>query len=214
MWTRFGGARDERDRGFTLIELLVVVIIVGVLAAIAIPVFLNQRRKGVDASLKSDLRTVAGLVETWMVDNTQSVIPGQVYFTGTPAVAGAGTVPFQITFTPSPGNFIVLSPLLAFVGVIVSMARIGVRRLRLAVPRVVMRLGSTLLTTRSVGAWLVVLRPEIFGVGRFVSDGHGFGVRVVFSRGSCGLVGGVVGWCGGAVVGRVVTGLVCGWGLR
>jgi len=49
----------KQDEGFTLIELLVVIIIIGILAAIAIPVFLNQRKKGVDASLKSDLRTVA-----------------------------------------------------------------------------------------------------------------------------------------------------------
>jgi type IV pilus assembly protein PilA len=110
MWTRFAVARDERDRGFTLIELLVVVIIVGVLAAIAIPVFLNQRKKGVDASLKSDVRTVAGLAETWMVDNPNSAVPGQVYYTGMPAVTGANHVPFQINFTPSPGNFIVLRP--------------------------------------------------------------------------------------------------------
>jgi type IV pilus assembly protein PilA len=59
----------EKDKGFTLIELLVVIIIIGILAAIAIPIFLNQRKKGVDASLKSDLKQFATQVETFYTDN-------------------------------------------------------------------------------------------------------------------------------------------------
>ena len=50
---------QENNEGFTLIELLVVIIIIGILAAIAIPVFLNQRQKGYDAAVKSDLRNMA-----------------------------------------------------------------------------------------------------------------------------------------------------------
>lgn len=61
----------EKDQGFTLIELLVVIIIIGILAAIAIPVFLNQRQKAVDTGIKSDLRTVANEMESYYVDNQE-----------------------------------------------------------------------------------------------------------------------------------------------
>jgi type IV pilus assembly protein PilA len=60
---------DEKDQGFTLIELLVVIIIIGILAAIAIPVFLNQRQKGWDAQAKSDLKNMATAQETYLTDS-------------------------------------------------------------------------------------------------------------------------------------------------
>jgi type IV pilus assembly protein PilA len=60
-------ARDEQ--GFTLIELLVVILIIGVLAAIAIPSFLNQKTKGYDASAKELARTGQTTTETIATDN-------------------------------------------------------------------------------------------------------------------------------------------------
>ena len=65
--------KAQEDEGFTLIELLVVIIIIGILAAIAIPVFLNQRKKGWDAQAKSDARNLATLEETYFTDNNTYV---------------------------------------------------------------------------------------------------------------------------------------------
>ncbi|MGH7658049.1 MAG: type II secretion system protein, partial [Gemmatimonadales bacterium] len=80
-------------KGFTLIELLIVVVIIGILAAIAIPKFSNSKYKAVLASMKTDLRNLATAQEGYYFD----------FSTYAPAV-GAAQAAGVVAFTPSSGN--------------------------------------------------------------------------------------------------------------
>jgi prepilin-type N-terminal cleavage/methylation domain-containing protein len=87
MLARIRKSMDEKDSGFTLIELLVVMIIIGILAAIAIPIFLNQRKKAVDSSIKSDMKNVASAIESWAVDNPGIAVPAAASTAAAPNIA-------------------------------------------------------------------------------------------------------------------------------
>ena len=87
--------RSNLRKGFTLIELLIVVVIIGILAAIAIPKFANTKEKAYLASMKSDLRNMATTQESYFADF-------QVYTSGTATNVG-GTTSSLNGFVPSAG---------------------------------------------------------------------------------------------------------------
>jgi type IV pilus assembly protein PilA len=84
--------KNTTRRGFTLIELLIVVVIIGILAAIAIPKFSNTKEKAYIAAMKSDLRNLATAQESYASDNNGLYgTEADVQFTGSAGVTLSAT---------------------------------------------------------------------------------------------------------------------------
>ena len=109
--------RVDGEAGFTLVELLVVILIIGILAAIAIPSFLNQKGKGEDAAAKSAAREAATAMETYYTDNgsyngatgaalraIEPTLPADGPGVGTMVLSNIGPTTYTIDVFSKPSN--------------------------------------------------------------------------------------------------------------
>lgn len=104
MLARIRKSMEEKDQGFTLIELLVVVVIIGILAAIAIPTFLNQRKKAWEKAALSDLRNASVVNEEVFSSSGSYASAASQLLTPTDSTIVGAKLSDGVTFTTVTGT--------------------------------------------------------------------------------------------------------------
>ncbi len=101
--------RAQDEKGFTLIELLVVILIIGILAAIALPAFLNQRGKAQDTEAKEQVRTAQTAMESYYTDNQSYVNADVPALTSIEPTLGQGKATLTEPSVPAAGTYVLMS---------------------------------------------------------------------------------------------------------
>ena len=102
--------RAEEEKGFTLIELLVVILIIGILAAVAIPTFLNQRGKAYDSNAQSQVKTAQLAEETYATDNNGNYTSTLSDLTAIePSLADTSSAVLSVAAAPTGDEYQVVS---------------------------------------------------------------------------------------------------------